>query len=124
MIDTRDQYHTAAAAFARANPHSVFYVPDTVFAETMVLTKARLGARRAVDFGERVLRSSHFLIVYLTADDRNSTWNIFSRYLDKDWSYVDCSILAIARRLQISQVFTFDHHFDQMPQLTRVPITP
>ena len=44
-----------------------------------------------------------------------------THYTDKQWSYVDCSILAVARRLQIAQVFGFDRHFDQMADLTRVP---
>ena len=67
------------------------------------------------------MESVRFPILYLTAEDRRATWEIFSRYTDKDWSYVDCSILAVARRLQTSQVFTFDQHFDQMAELARVP---
>lgn len=122
MIDAEDEHHAAAAPFARANATAIFYLPDTVFAETMVLSKARLGAKPAVELGNRIMESPHFLVVYLTAEDRRITWDIFSRYTDKDWSYVDCSILAVARRLQVSEVFAFDHHFDQMAELTRVPV--
>ncbi len=121
MIDAGDEHHTAAATFARANATATFYLPDTVFVETMVLSKARLGVKPAVELGNRIMESPHFLIIYLTAEDRCTTWDIFSRYTDKDWSYVDCSILAVARRLQTSEVFAFDHHFDQMAELARVP---
>lgn len=121
MVDTNDQHHTAAAAFARAHATATFYLPDTVFAETMVLVKARLGARLAVELGTRIMHSEHFPIVYLSAEDRRNTWDIFSHYTDKDWSYVDCSILAVARRLRVFDVFAFDHHFDQMVELTCVP---
>ena len=124
MCDAEDQHHTAAAAFVRSNIASTFYVPDTVFVETMVLVKARLGARSAVDLGNQIMQNPRFVIVFLTTEDRQMTWNIFSRYTDKQWSYVDCSILAVARRLQIAQVFAFDHHFDQMAELTRVPAVP
>jgi hypothetical protein len=41
-------------------------------------------------------------------------WDIFEKYDDKQWSYVDCSLLAIARRLMLRRIFTFDHHFQQM----------
>ena len=96
-------------------------MPDTVFAETMVLVKARLGAGPAIELGKRIRDSSLFLVVTLTADDYDRVWDIFSRYDDKEWSYIDCSILALARQLNIINVFGFDHHFDQMAELTRVP---
>ncbi len=121
MVDAGDKYHAAAAAFAQAQATATFYTLETVFIETMVLTKARLGAKPAVELGNRIMASTRFPILYLTAEDRRITWEIFSRYTDKDWSYVDCSILAAARRLQVSQVITFDRHFDQMAELMRVP---
>jgi predicted nucleic acid-binding protein len=123
MIDASDTHHPVAASFAQANNTATFYLPDTVFSETMVLTKARLGAKPAVELGDRVMKSSHFQIIRLTDEDLRDTWDIFSRYLDKDWSYVDCSILALARRLGVFEIFAFDHHFDQMIELTRVPIS-
>lgn len=121
MIDTSDAHHFAAASFAQANSTATFYLPDTVFSETMVLTKARLGTKPAVELGDRIMKSVHFQIIRLTDEDLSNTWDIFSQYLDKDWSYVDCSILALARRLGASEIFAFDHHFDQMVELARVP---
>jgi predicted nucleic acid-binding protein len=121
MVDASDTHHIAAANFVRTNRSSTFYLPDTIFSETMVLIKARPGARPAVELGERLMKSTHFQVIPLTEADLRVTWNIFSRYLDKDWSYVDCSLLALARRLGVSEVFTFDRHFDQMAELTRIP---
>ena len=51
----------------------MYYLPDTIFAETMVLTKARLGAKAAIELGERLMESRHFEIIYLTTDDRRMT---------------------------------------------------
>lgn len=121
LVDASDQHHEPAAVFARANPTAMYYLPDTIFAETMVLTKARLGAKAAIELGERLMESRHFVIIYLTADDRRMTWDIFRRYADKHWSYVDCSIMAMTQRLEITEVLSFDHHFDQMPEIFRVP---
>jgi len=82
MIDVSDSNHVAAALFVRSHSADSFYVPDTVFAETMVLIKARLGARPAVDLGGRIRESRQFLLVPLTPDDHEATWTIFSRYTD------------------------------------------
>jgi predicted nucleic acid-binding protein len=58
MVDARDKHHTSAAAFARSLLTATFYVPETVFIETMVLVKARLGARPAVELGTRLTAST------------------------------------------------------------------
>ena len=60
MIDASDTHHLAAASFVRSNKSAIFYLPDTVFAETMVLVKTRLGFDPAVELGERIINSSHF----------------------------------------------------------------
>lgn len=122
LIDRRDQHHTAAAQFFREQRTASYVVPETIFAETMTLTKARLGAPPAITLGERLRRSQRFILLPLNDLDRENTWMIFTRYGDKAWSYVDCSVLAVARRLAIGDVFAFDHHFDQMAELRRVPM--
>lgn len=121
LLDKNDQHHANAAAFLRTNLKATYYIAEPIFAETMTLIKARLGAQAAVALGDRTKTSSQFVLVPFTDEDRYNTWTIFSSYTDKEWSYFDCSVLAIARRLGIRYVFAFDHHFDQMAELTRVP---
>jgi len=121
MLDARDKYHTDADAFIKAHVDAIFYMPDTIFAETMTLVKARLGTEAAIKLGESIRQSTQFIIVPLADADREATWEIFSGYKDKAWSYADCSILATARRLQINTVFSFDHHIDQMAEVMRRP---
>lgn len=121
MLDIKDAHHVAATNFIQSNKVATFYLPETIFAETMVLTKSRLGAKPAIALGNSLMKSNHFKIIYLTRQDRSLTWDIFARYVDKDWSYVDCSIMAIAYRLKIFEVFSFDHHINQMAELTRLP---
>ncbi|MEW5957056.1 MAG: PIN domain-containing protein [Chloroflexota bacterium] len=87
---------------------------EWVFVETMNLTKARLGPAYAIAFGRHIRASQTFYPLLLTDSDKQTTWDIFEQHHDKYWSYVDCSILAVARRLGIRRVFTFDHHFEQM----------
>jgi predicted nucleic acid-binding protein len=121
MVDAKDGHHRAAARFVQNNPSAMFYLPELIFAETMILVKARLGAKAAVELGFRIRQSSHFQIVYPTMEERQMVWKIFSRYTDKDWSYADCSLLALARRLNVFEVFAFDRHIGQMPELNRLP---
>jgi uncharacterized protein len=122
LADAGDTYAGSVQEYLRTiSSATVFIVPDTVFCETMTTIKRRLGAAAAVKVGRQLHKSVRFQPYRLSAEDERSTWDVFSRYTDKAWSYVDCSLLALAQRNKIVEVFSFDHHFEQMPGLVRVP---
>ena len=121
MLDARDKYHPQSQKFITNNTTATFFMPNAIFAETMTLIKAKLGAKAAVMLGDRIFRSPLFQLIPLSEEDEQATWRIFKQYDDKAWSYADCSLLAASRRLQITSVFSFDHHIDQMGELQRVP---
>lgn len=97
MVDRRDKYHQRAAAFVSQQVETTFYLPELIFAEAMTLVKARLGAVAAIELGARIQESLIFEVVDLNRSTRETTWEIFSHFSDKDWSYADCAILAVAR---------------------------
>ena len=122
LADADDPYAELAQEFLRdIPPGAVFIVPDTVFGEAMTTIKRRLGAAAAVKVGQQLRKSERFRSYRLSDEDEGATWDVFCHYLDKEWSYVDCSLLALARRQKVTAVFAFDHHFEQMPGVTRVP---
>ena len=121
LADADDRGHAAVHSWFIDQAQNVGLVlTDYVFDECMTLMTVRFGAQAATSFGQR-LRSSQFCqFVHLTPQDEASTWQIFTQYLDKDWSYTDCSSLAVMRRLDIEQALATDHHFRQMG-ITVVP---
>ncbi len=43
------------------------------------------------------------------------SWNVFEQYnIDKLWSFTDCTSYVIMKDIDITEVFEFDHHFEQM----------
>jgi predicted nucleic acid-binding protein len=111
----RDQHHTRAVTYFKSLVGRVKPImTEWVFVETMNLTKARLGPDYAIAFGRQLRTSRLFYPLILTDIDKQVTWEIFEQYHDKKWSYVDCSLLAVAQRLMLRRVFTFDRHFQQM----------
>ncbi len=111
----RDDHHPQAVAYFKSLAGRVKPIlTEWVFVETMNLTKARLGPAHAIAFGRQLRASGAFYPLLLTGIDKQATWDIFKQYQDKDWSYVDCSLLAVAQRLKIRRIFAFDHHFQQM----------
>jgi predicted nucleic acid-binding protein len=123
FITRTDKHHREAIAFVKnwLKRGGAFVLPDMVFAETMTLLKVRLGPAITVKVGRELRQNPAYLWVALGEEGERNTWALFQKYDDKDWSYTDCATLALARRLNIGKVFSFDHHFSQMPGVARVP---
>lgn len=111
----RDDNHIRAVNYFKSLAGRVKPIlTEWIFIETMNLTKARLGPEHAINFGRQLKASKAFYPLIMIDEDKQTTWDIFERYNDKQWSYIDCSLLAVAQRLNIRRVFTFDRHFKQM----------
>lgn len=123
FLDRKDRHHGEAVVFVKAHLKlgHAFILADVVFSELMTLVKARLGPLVAIRAGRALRESGAYLWTTLGEEGERETWAIFEKYDDKEWSYTDCAILAIARRVKVKSVFGFDPHFDQMPELDRVP---
>jgi predicted nucleic acid-binding protein len=123
FVTRTDPNHEAAKSFIRSwlEEDRVFLLADIVFAETMTLFKARLGVRIALRVGRELRRNPAYSWTRLGDEGERETWALFQRYDDKEWSYTDCAVLALSRREKVPRVFAFDHHFDQMPDVERLP---
>ncbi len=121
-LDADDRNHGAARAYLAAQS-ATYVVTDTVFSEAMTLIKRHLGVALAIRTGEALLAGAPVRLHRLSSEEARDTWKVFRQYADKAWSYTDCSLLAVARRMGIGEVLAFGRHFDQMATLgvRRVP---
>ena len=54
-------------------------------------------------------------VFHVTPDIETKAWNVFERFnRDKAWSFTDCTSRVLMERLGLVEVFTVDHHFEQM----------
>jgi predicted nucleic acid-binding protein len=120
MVDRDDKHHPEAIDFLRGLEEVTLLVTSHIFDEAMTLIKARLSSEVAIHTGRQLRLSTLFRLTHITEKDDEAAWEIFSQYTDKDWSYTDCSCLAVMRKLAITEVLSFDHHFDQMG-MVRLP---
>jgi predicted nucleic acid-binding protein len=121
LLNRRDEHYTEAMSFYSSLPRRTeMIVIEYILLETMTLLRARGFSQLAVQFRETLPTSQIFTLRYSTPELEQATFDIFRRYSDKAWSYADCALLAAANRLNTSQIFSFDHHIDQMG-LQRTP---
>ncbi len=122
MIDRTDKYHPEARAFGTRWLTEVnqFVLLDWVFLESMTLLKRHLSGALAIQTGRFLRKSPLYRWETVTPDDEREVWAVFQQYADKHWSYTDCALLVMSRRLNVKQVFSYDAHIAQMAGVKRV----
>jgi uncharacterized protein len=119
-----DPDHEAAMRWLRANREPLV-TTDYVLAETATLIRMRdktaRGHRLAVRVASSILRQQTAILQNVTAADRQKALQVFRRYSDHLFSFVDCTSFAVMERLGITYAFAFDRHFDEYPGVVKVP---
>ena len=84
-----------------------------VFDETVTLTRARLGHRRAAAVGRTLLDARLVDLLRVTPADEQAAWTLFERRPDKSYSFTDCTSFVLMRRERIERAIALDAHFSQ-----------
>jgi predicted nucleic acid-binding protein len=84
-----------------------FLVPQVVLTEVIHILKRETGIQGAVQFLDEFSNSRPFL-QEITVTDLRRVREIMQQYADVRIDFVDSCILALAERLKITQVCTFD----------------
>ncbi len=123
FVARTDLEHAAALDFTKkwVARGGAFVLLDWIFVESMTLIKRKMSTSIALRVGHELRENPVYEWVALGHEGERETWAVFQKYDDKQWSYTDCGLLVMSRRLKVPQVFSFDEHFKQMPGITRLP---
>jgi predicted nucleic acid-binding protein len=120
-IDERtDPDHERAKAVFLSN-RQPFVTSDYVIGELLTLFAVRGQKRLGIQWRKDVLEAGLVQVVRVTEDDFAEALDIYERYVDKAWSFTDCTCYVLIRRLGIESAFSFDHHFQQFGIAAVVP---
>ena len=86
------------------------FTSNAVLYETYTLIRSRVNHGAAVDFMKNFPKTgvTEFRITEVV---ELQAMQIFIRYADKDFSFVDCTSFAAIEQLRCRTVLTFDQHF-------------
>jgi predicted nucleic acid-binding protein len=84
-----------------------------VFDESVTLTQARLGHRRAIAVGRVLLDPAVVALVHVGPADEKAAWTLFEQRSDKPYSFTDCTSFVVMRRERITTAIALDVHFAQ-----------
>jgi len=85
--------------------------------EVLNITEARLGLEKAVQFLENILATENIRIEGVQWRDYEEALVIASRYKVSPNDAVAC---VVCRRMNISEIYSFDKHFDKVPFVKRI----
>jgi predicted nucleic acid-binding protein len=138
LLDEKDQYHLEAAYGLATHSDQVFFATYLIVAETLVWPRRNGAPKEVVINAGNIFGGTNRIelqtqlgktfierieIVTIEPDDHQKALETLSKYWDnRSIDYVDCVTVAVAQRLGISHIFSFDSHFDRFPEiLQRVP---
>jgi predicted nucleic acid-binding protein len=121
LYNLQDTNHPAALEFAR-NSILISIVPDVVLPEVCYLFMRDIGHHIIPVFLDSLVASEAVLASLLNDDIKRAT-EIMRTYADAQFDVVDCCLMALAERLSITQICSFDrrdfsifrpHHCDYL----------
>jgi predicted nucleic acid-binding protein len=92
---------------------SHFITSDFVIAEFCnAFSRVKFRAT-AVQMINNIYKSKAWTVVPINESLMTKSLELFTQMQDKEWGLVDCSSIILARKNQITIVFTADKHFEQ-----------
>lgn len=124
IADKGDNNHQSALIYRNQIARKYKLITSNyILDELYTLLLIHLGSYWTVNFKKKFdfLRESEILeITWIDEKIAAETWTIFERFnQDKKWSFTDCTSYVLMKKLNINEVFTFDHHFQQMGFISR-----
>jgi len=62
---------------------------------------------------DAIMQSKKWKSVVVDENIMNDSFELYKQMIDKDWGFVDCTSIVLAKSLGIQNVFSTDHHFEQ-----------
>jgi hypothetical protein len=106
LFNARDRYQKQAVQLVKSESKSLI-IPAPVFPELFYMMSERTGYRDAVRALDELAHSDYRIEPLLQADMRRMSV-IMKQYEDARFDFVDVSIMALAERLNITRICTFD----------------
>jgi hypothetical protein len=117
----RDDYHDTAREIIGGIDHGSLptaVITNYVLAETLNLTREKLGPDAATAMLDRLIEGAHFEIAHAALADFTTAQELFRQY--PAISFIDATIVAYAQREQIEYLYSFDDDFDEVEGIARL----
>jgi uncharacterized protein len=106
LFDADDRYHIAVQAVRQLDDTKAL-VPDVILVEATFLARSDGKIESVLELLD-AFNATDFELVALTRDDVRRARDIMADYPEARLDFVDCCIMAMAERLNITRIYTID----------------
>jgi uncharacterized protein len=107
VLDTNDQHHKQALTYYNILRHDAL-LPSVALTEIAYHVN-KVGGSKLVADALTIIRKGPLTITDLMPEDYDRAAEILHQYHDSRIDFVDAGIMALAERLNIARVLTYDH---------------
>ena len=109
-----DQNHQAALEHWQSISKSIppLITTSYIFSEITTFFNSRNLHEKAVQIGNRLIKSASIKLVHVGQTSFFDAWHYFVQHQDKKYSFTDCVSFVLMKRFNIRKALTFDKHFE------------
>ena len=109
-----DSLHEKAKKISPSLRELRIVISNFILLESYTIISQRVSKNHALTFKEDMYTEQYYRIYWINKELEKQVWNIFAFIKDKNFSYVDASILAVMKREKIRHLLSFDTGFENL----------
>lgn len=113
LFNNKDSLHEKSKKAIESLRKSAFAISNFILLECYTIISQRTSKTHSIRFRQYMLTNKQYEIFWIDKTLEQETWKIFASIKDKNFSYVDASILAVIKKEKISHLLSFDAGFAQ-----------
>lgn len=117
LYNEKDSLHEKARAIWPKLHDFDYVVSNFILLEAYTILSQRASKTQAVSFGNYVRKENPYTIIWIDRNLEKNIWEIFKQIKDKNFSYVDASILAVIRKEKITHLLSLDTGFVHLQKI-------
>lgn len=113
LFNNKDENHQRALEwFKQLRPKMI--ITDYIIDELLTLSLSRGNKQFAITISKNIKNIfPSDSIKKITTEEFQESWDIFEKFLDKNWSFTDCTSYVFMKKFNFRKAFTFDKHFKE-----------
>lgn len=114
LFNNKDSLHERSKKAIESLRKSALVISNFILLECYTIISQRTSKAHSIHFRQYMLANKQYGILWIDQKLEEDTWKIFQSIKDKNFSYVDASILAAMKSEKITHLLSFDAGFSQL----------
>lgn len=114
LFNNKDALHQKSENAIIFLKESEFLISNFILLECYTIISQRTSKENAIHFRNYMFANRQYEIFWIDRNFEQDAWKIFSSIKDKNFSYVDASILAVMKKEKIGHLLSFDTGFQNL----------